>query len=421
MKNNKTARLLLLVWGIFPIFLNAQSNGSLLLISDKTCELLVDGGDKKNVTANQPLKIELTTGEHYLQCTTSEKVEQNQIVTIDAGKQKVIKLLFTGNQSAPISAFPSQGQKKLEPLIVANLNFEIPGQVANVLSAAANEDDDTGLDLPTFYFAFEEGDEVIMDCTLESEKGSIIMEVQTEPEHLPIYSRRDFKKLSNEKFKVQKRGIYKFIFSTNNGWDRKGRLAIKRLPADESKVNFNTTAIKKKKYKTVTIQAPSTYYINSTSNEDFKGGKSRIVIPVSVPPNTMEWYYVVSATRDENEIKKTMQQFRLLGDLNKVISGINPTTKALNIAMDLITRPPGGDHCDVYLTDAGNRDLFASKKAFTYSSQGSRENVTSAAVKVNCCNKGQFYLAVRNMDGFHGIHIGIEVVAIVLEEGYELD
>lgn len=414
--SNRTFQLF--IFFLFPTILTSQTNGSVLIITDKECELTIDGGSNSNLLASKPLKVDLSEGEHYIQCTSTDKVEKSQIVVVEPAKQKVIKIQFS-ESAQPKSVVATSEKKKLEPISVANLNFTIPGQVLNILTAATG--DEKGVELPTFVYAFEEGDEVYMDCVLENEKGSIILEVLTDPENLPVYSNRDFKKLSNEKFVVNKRGIYKFIFGTNHGWDRKGRFTIRRLPNSESKIGFNTTAIKKKKFKAVTIQEPSTHFVNSSSNEGFKGGKSRIVIPINLPKNTLEWYYIISSTRDEKEIKGTMKQFNLLGDLNKVVSGLSPTTTAVNIAMNLITQPPGANYCNAYLLDYTNQGSFIAKQKFSYSLQGSRENVTSAAVKIDCCNSGQYYLAIQNPDTWYGIHLGIEIVAIVADEGYQLD
>ena len=417
MKTFKFFQVLLVLF-FLPVLCASQTNGTLLIVADKDCDLVIDGGNNKKLMASQPLKIDLSEGEHYIQCSLLDKSEKNMVVTIEPTKQKVVKLQFSELASSQSNATSTE-KKKLEPISVANLNFTIPGQVLNILTTSSGEE--KGVELPTFFYAFDEGDEVYMDCNIENEKGGIILEVKTEPENLTVYSNRDFKKISNEKFKVNKRGIYKFIFSTNHGWDRKCRFSIRRLPTDESKINFNTTAIKKKKFKTVAVQEPSTYFINSTNNETFKGGKSRISIPVTLPKNTVEWYYIVSSTRNEDEIKGTTKQFHLLGDLNKAISGINPTSTVLNLAMNLITQPPGADYCNVYLLDYTNLGYFSNKQKFSFILQGSRENVTSGVVKVNCCNSGQIYLAMQNPDTWYGIHLGIEIVAIVTEEGYNLD
>lgn len=400
--------------------LAGQNTGSLLLITDKTCDLSIDGEKSKKVEAGQPAKFDLSVGEHYVQCVSADKIERNQIATIEASKQKVLKLQF--DAPAPLTG-AANGNDLTKPALiqVASLNFEVPGQVMSALSAAVAEEEDESEDLPTFVFAFEEGDEVYLDCKLENEKGSINLKVMVEPEHVMIFSKRDFKKLSNEKFKVNKRGIYKFVLSTNHSWNRKGSIRIHRLPANAASVNFNTSAVKKKKYKAVTVHEPSKFYINSVSNEDFKGGKSRISIPVTLPKNTIEWYYIIAATRNENEINKTMKQFKLLGDLNKALAGLNPTSVAVNVAMNLISLPPGGDYCNVYLLDQDNSNLFRAGQKFYVFTQGCRENVSSAAVKVDCCKSGPLYIGMSNPDYMHGIHIGLEVVAIVRDEVYELD
>lgn len=39
------------------------------------------------------------------------------------------------------------------------------------------------------------------------------------------------------------------------------------------------------------VVSPSKYYINSGSNANFKGGNSRVIVPVDLPEGTTEWYW----------------------------------------------------------------------------------------------------------------------------------
>ena len=84
----------------------------------------------------------------------------------------------------------------------------------------------------------------------------------------------------------------------------------------------------------------------------------------------------------------------------------------------MFAQPPGADYCDIYLLDYANGNAFSSDQAFSYIIEGSRENLKSSTIKLDCClNENQYYLGIRNNDSLNGIHIGIEVVAII-KEGY---
>ena len=133
----------------------------------------------------------------------------------------------------------------------------------------------------------------------------------------------------------------------------------------------------------------------------------------------MEWYYVVSASRDEAEIRSNLSNFSLLGDITKAVNGLNPASTALNLGINFITQPPGSDYCDVYLLRYENMELFKSDQNFSYILEGTRENVKSAKVKISCCKGVQYYIGIQNRDSFHGIHVGIEAIAITKKEFYD--
>ena len=215
-------------------------------------------------------------------------------------------------------------------------------------------------------------------------------------------------------------GIYKLIIKNENTKNVDYRLLYevnstrKKKPQIGYKVQKDTTygfeteqLVDKIKLETTTVQNEK-YYLNSTSNALLKGGKNRIIIPVNLPENTQEWYYVFSASRDENDIKNALSSFNLASQLTKFIKD----DTSIQNAVSNLNPPPGANICDIYvINDEANAALFKEKEDYKSSLDGSRENFKSGIVKVSDVNKS--YLGIRNPDNLYGIHIAIEIVAIV--------
>lgn len=162
-----------------------------------------------------------------------------------------------------------------------------------------------------------------------------------------------------------------------------------------------------KKYRTVRILNPQQGYLASYYNS----GKSRTVIPVSLPANTVSWYYEFSAFRDPAQLQAAQAKFSLVADLSRLVD----KTGTLQFAINALTTPPGGNICNVYLMpNAQQSDLFEAKQEFTYLREGTRSSLTSAVVPITPTNSTA-YLGLYNPDNLNGIHYAIEVVAVVEE------
>jgi uncharacterized membrane protein len=163
-----------------------------------------------------------------------------------------------------------------------------------------------------------------------------------------------------------------------------------------------------KKYRTVKVLEPQQGYLVSY----FNPGKSRTVIPVKLPANTVSWYYEFAAFRDQAQLASARARFKLAAELSALVdqSGI------ANLAMKALTMPPGGNICNVYLLgDTKQTDLFQAKQAFSFLRDGTRSSLTSAVVPVMQPAGQQVYLGLHNPDNLYGIHYALEVVAVVEE------
>ena len=98
----------------------------------------------------------------------------------------------------------------------------------------------------------------------------------------------------------------------------------------------------KNKYKVVSILSQQDFYLNGGMWASV-GGKSRIYLPIELPPNTVEWYYVF--TTSEN--KTQGQSINLVTQLFKLVS-VPGLSSIASLTTDAILAPAGVAKCDVY-------------------------------------------------------------------------
>lgn len=394
--------LILCLLFFYSLKITAQT-GHIVVVSNTDAKVIVDGDELKQLDGNTPSKFELSAGEHYLQVITLvTKKEKNEIVKVEEGKQKVLKYEFD-------DAHPSNTGDELKPEQLANLSINIPGGFNSLLG-----DYETS-GVPIFYYHFLKDDKLVVNFNMTNKNGTNALEVVSYPDGNRVFSNTSFQNLQNLEIKIPADGIYRISFGTNHMFDRTGQLIFNRIPGSAENANHNTKVVKKRKYDVVHIQEPSDQWVNSSTSFT---GTTRIAIPVNLPANTVEWYYIISASRNKENIQANLQNASLVKDLSKGLLGVNPTTMALNLGLDLITQPPGSDHCDVFLIDHDNYSLFTSKQSFNQYTEGTRLNITSAKVKVTGITQGQYYLGVRNNDISNGISVGVEIAAIVAEDYY---
>jgi hypothetical protein len=156
---------------------------------------------------------------------------------------------------------------------------------------------------------------------------------------------------------------------------------------------------------------PTEQYINGGLNATLMGGKSRITIPVQLPPNTVEWYYQVSAARKKEDIDKVKTAYMLVGKLANALADGIPVDQILQ----RLTAPPGADYCDVYVSDYANSVMFASKEGYKYFPVASRENIKSGIVRINFPIQNPT-VCLKNPSTSYGVNVIVEIVAIVQDE-----
>ncbi len=169
--------------------------------------------------------------------------------------------------------------------------------------------------------------------------------------------------------------------------------------------------------KVVTLQSEQKFYINSQMRPL---GRSRVFVPVHLPPNTVAWCYKYAAFRDEKDAKNVLGAIRIAVQLTRLI---DQNAGLIAAALEQLAQPPGGNVCDLYLMDTAAYKGFFETNFFglyantrpEYIKEGTRENFASGVVSVQSANyqNGNYFIGIRNPDPLYGLHVVIEVAAIV--------
>jgi len=175
-------------------------------------------------------------------------------------------------------------------------------------------------------------------------------------------------------------------------------------------VTTNGQTVQKER-KAVQVMTPQTFYLNGGTKATF-GGKSRTWFNISLPANTVEWYYSFTTTKNEN----SSSTIGLLSQLTRLYDPTGMTA----IATNAILTPSGAGVCDIYLMDRANSDKFMEKVdnwggSYSYKVNGSRENYKNGTVQIKDILSGNWCLGFKNPSASEGISITFEVVAIVEE------
>lgn len=261
----------------------------------------------------------------------------------------------------------------LDPIIVTNQYLNITGSLV-VGTWKSEHPNQAYPDYPKMYYGFAEGDELLLDFSTENKKGTQAIEITELESKSVVYSNSGFQTLNSIRIKVPKTAVYKFEFATNHIFDRQAKVTIKRVPASDATKNFNCnvtwktvndtvfTIVEEQRkvsssYEVVTIQSPADQFVNSGRNAMFQGGKSRIICQVTLPPNTVEWYYIFAASRNNSDVANTKARMKLFSEL----AGMLDRTGILSLSINALTQPPGADYCDVYLLKPEHFQAFLNK------------------------------------------------------------
>lgn len=162
------------------------------------------------------------------------------------------------------------------------------------------------------------------------------------------------------------------------------------------------------KLKVVPLMAEQAHYLKGESHAT-PGTVSRTCLRVTLPPNTVTWYYTFTTTSNKGE--KTAP-IRLAEQLRKVLD----TTGKTEFHIDTVLVPAGKQPIDIYLfqtTDDANK-FKRNENDMLYNVSATRKNTMYETVIVNEVLHGTCYIGLRD-PGAKGANVSIEAAAIVRE------
>jgi hypothetical protein len=390
----------------------SQEDAIVLVIPNIDCKILLDGIEKGISKTGSSVRLVASAGEHYIEAQPLDVKLQTkgEIVILESNKQKILKIQFEASSI------------DIEPIKVADLNISLPGLVT--VSAWNSDHPNQNYPYPTQWFAFEKGDEIILDATMSNKNGTNVINVVTYPDQVVRYSNNAFTELKDVRIKVAERTIFAFVLGTNHTFDRNCFLKVYRKAASPESLGFNSTVSLKKNYTPVSLHEAQGFFINGGMNATFSTGKSRVTIPITLPENTVEWYYRFSASRNKEDVENVKANFKLFSEVGSAMLGLTGVGATITEGIfNSLAQPPGADFCDIYLLPAEHRSAFEGKldDQWRHYPDGGRENFKSGNVRVTCCTAGQFYLGIKNPATTMGVNVSIEVVAITVKEDYVME
>lgn len=145
-------------------------------------------------------------------------------------------------------------------------------------------------------------------------------------------------------------------------------------------------------------------------------GQSRVIIPIQLPENTVEWYYVFTSVSDQQAARIKQTRIDLFSQLARVIDETGTTSTALS----MLLAPAGTSSCSVYLFEEHEyavnfknkveQDIFTSE-TWRYILSGTTEAAMQGKQKITLTENGMYYLGIKA--GPSPVIVKIEVVAVV--------
>jgi tetratricopeptide (TPR) repeat protein len=162
------------------------------------------------------------------------------------------------------------------------------------------------------------------------------------------------------------------------------------------------------KLRAIQVVGNTTFKLNSVNYSTFWDGINKRCFKIELPPNTVEWYYSFTASKNN----RTNVNLNLFGQVANLISA-DPLTIATN-AIKVMSE--GTDFCYVYLTDETNgKRVNRGGEINWYHPDYSRKKVKDGIVNVRNFDQDNMYLCFDNENTVNAITITFEVVAIIEE------
>ncbi len=323
-----------------------------------------------------------------------------------------------------------------DPVDVANLNIKLS------LEQTADH-----------YYAFDAGDEIIINYNMVKGKHMKLFEVTALPSNIKLTEFKA-KKLENRTIKVTKKGVYRFRVFSSSITNRVCNLRIQRKPANESSVDFNTdwkwkvvrdsiyVPYQKDSlvgYKTVRYQETirelkdtklkeimlfeKSERVHSYYNKNISRSYLKVDLPQLINTDLKEekliaWSYWISVGQEGRKAYKE--------NLKSISNEVGVTTSAYfqnplgGIAIGelskLIIPTTGEDVAYYFINDFQNVQKFIKEEQFYLFDRGKGRAAYGRNDKLK---QGTFYIGLDNDNRIRGIDVDVKVLVVKDIKTYE--
>jgi len=393
--------------------------GKLLVLSNVPGHVLVDGKSLGEAEPNKPLLQDVPAGDHLVQLayTSNGKAEvKNEVITVELDKQRVVNFL--------VEVVPSTNTttERSVPIIVADLNVAIPGVLLGSSTTPSE-----------LYYAFEAGDEVLLDISMSNVKGTNSLEVATYPGGVVKYSNRAFNDLKGQSFTMAERGILRFVLATNHIADRNAYVKVWRVAVSPSTAKFNTDVLWRMVMDTTYQVQDQRFLVKSdtiivnpvdqvakvSSQTASNGNPNHTLVDFTLPAGTAAWSYYIGVG-SEGSAAYGVARDKFIADASKpllALAGTNPLGALAMGSLNYFSKIQGEDNVKYwYITDWESVQLFKAGQSFMQYKQG---DVVNDAVRMTTPLVGKVFLMLVNDNIMEPIDVTVKVSAVVANQQWE--
>jgi len=287
-----------------------------------------------------------------------------------------------------------------------------------------------------YYYAFQQGDVVLVQVSPEQPGRLLNLEVQEYASGSVIYAAKGQKKIKDLRFSVPQKAVYRFVLRSANGNPIAAQLNIKRLPEDEGKRHFNPNITWQSRHDTTwatttekvavkgelvpTTLVDKTFRVASKTNLS----PSRIAVPFKLPANTTHWVYWIGVGQEPVKELQNMTGLVTKGAA-ALASTVSPVAAfGLGLLPNLPQVKSSGS-IDYYFMNKASADKFVADtgtgwKPYAFG-QGSGILSDYKLVPVAQTPRpadGTLYAVFHNSHILTGLDVTLKVVAFTQEKQY---
>jgi hypothetical protein len=361
-------------------FLQAQTDTTILFIPCKSGMLVIDGVEKGNVDADDVHRERLRLGDHYIQLKTSVKKYNTTIRITSAISSNMVKI-GCDDQAIPTIKILD---KKLTLVGVMD-----PAKEKNII-------------------ALDAGDELIINCHLTNAKGTANISITRQETGAELFRKDAFAAIDNEHIKIQQKGIYVIMLSTNALFGREAQVTLERQPGANSSADFNTNIQYVVDTTFVEVQTTRTRVYSTTS-----GRINRTVVNIDLPEHTSYWTYWIAvdnaAQQQMANLAATVANIGKVATANPLVqfgAGILKELPLINMTSTVSYR----------FTDDQNGQLFLAGQRYSRLPFKYANNISSDYAIVSDNQMRNLALCFDNQSTINGHDLEIRVVAFIIKK-----